>query len=68
MLVAHGDYSSIAHCQSKIPAIFQRIFHIFRGISKFMYIYSTIYRELHKTPCGTQVEKHGTKVIEHTCE
>jgi hypothetical protein len=50
-LVAHGDYSSIANCRAKIPAIFRGIFGIFRGISKFVFIYSTISR-------GTLVGKH----------
>jgi hypothetical protein len=43
-LVAHEDYSSIANCRTKIPAIFRGIFGIFRGISIFLFIYSTISR------------------------
>ena len=53
------------YCQSKIPAIFQRIFHILRGISRCMYNYSTIYRG---TPQDTLVEKSDIMVIEHKCE
>jgi hypothetical protein len=43
-LVAHGDYSSIANYQIKTLAIFRGIFGIFHGISKFLIIYSTIFR------------------------
>jgi hypothetical protein len=36
-LVAHRDYSSTANWQTKIPAIFQAIFGIFRGPSKHLF-------------------------------
>jgi hypothetical protein len=45
LLVAQGDYSSTATCRAKIPAIFRGIFGFFRGISKFLFIYSTISRQ-----------------------
>jgi len=34
-----GDESIIANCQTKVPAIFRRIFDIFRRISHYIYIY-----------------------------
>lgn len=40
----HQGYSSVASCGTKISAIFRRIFEHFRGISKFLFIYSTISR------------------------
>jgi hypothetical protein len=43
-LVAHGDYSCSANCRTKISAIFRGIFGIFRAISKFLCVYSTISR------------------------
>ena len=43
-LVSHTDYSSTANCRVRIPATFQGIFGIFRGISKCLRIYSTISR------------------------
>jgi hypothetical protein len=39
-LVSYKDYSSIANCRAKIPATFQGIFGVFRGISKRSRIYS----------------------------
>jgi hypothetical protein len=35
----HGDYSSIANCHTKVPAIFKGMFGIFHGISKFLVSY-----------------------------
>jgi hypothetical protein len=42
--MAHGNYSSTANCRTKISAIFRGIFGIFRGVSKYLFIYSTILR------------------------
>jgi len=34
-LVAHGNYSSIANCRTKLSAIFRGIFGIFHSMAKF---------------------------------
>jgi hypothetical protein len=39
LMVKHGDYSSIANCLTKLPAIFPSTLRIFRGIPKFLFIY-----------------------------
>jgi hypothetical protein len=44
-LVVEGDSSSIANHLTKILAIFQGLFGIFHGISKYLNTYSTISRE-----------------------
>ena len=44
MFAAHGDYSSIANWRIEIPAILRDMFGMFRGISKILCIYPTIYR------------------------
>jgi len=36
---AHGIYSGISNCQTKISAIFRGVFGIFRGVSKFFLIF-----------------------------
>jgi hypothetical protein len=46
-----GDYLSIANCRAKVFAIFRGMIENFRGISAFLFIYSTISR-------GTLVGKH----------
>jgi hypothetical protein len=51
-LATHGDYSSIAICQTNIPATYQEIFGIFHGTSTFLFISSTI-------SCRTLVGKQG---------
>jgi hypothetical protein len=38
LLVAYGDYSTIGKGRAKLRAIFQGIFEIFRGISKFLFV------------------------------
>ena len=43
LLAEHGDYS-ITNCRTKIPAIFRWLFGIFRGISKYVFIYFTLCR------------------------
>lgn len=48
-------YSSVASCRTKIPAICK-----FRGISKFVLIYSTISRLNPTMFCGTLVVNHRT--------
>ena len=40
-LVLHGDYSNIANCQTKIPAIFRDNMEFFLVISRFLVVYST---------------------------
>ena len=34
-LVAHGNYSSVANCRTKLPAIFRGIFGILHSMAKF---------------------------------
>jgi len=53
-LVAHGDYCSIANCRTKLSAIFRGTFGIFRDISEYLFLYSTLYR-------GTLVGKRRVK-------
>ena len=48
-LLAHGGYSNISNCRTRIIAIFRGIFIIFCGISKQLCSYSTISL---KTPNG----------------
>jgi len=48
-LVVQGDYSSIAKCRRKIPAIFRRMSGILRGTSEDVRIYSTF-------SCGTPTD------------
>ena len=42
-LLAHGDYSYIFNCRTKILAKFRGMFIIFCGISKQLCIYSTLF-------------------------
>jgi hypothetical protein len=39
---AEGDFSSVANCRTKNPALFKGILGIFRGISEFIRFYSSI--------------------------
>ena len=43
-LVAHADYASIANYRTGPVVVFRGIFGILRGISKLLFIYSTISR------------------------
>jgi hypothetical protein len=45
-LLAQKYYSSIAICRTKIPATIERDAGSFRGLLKFVCIYSTISREI----------------------
>lgn len=56
LLIAHGHYSGIANCQTKVPAIFQGIFGFFAVFLKYLRICST-------NLCGTLVGKHCCNVI-----
>jgi hypothetical protein len=60
-LAAHGDYSSIAICQTNIPATYQSIFGIFHVTSTFLIISSTI-------SCGTLVGKHRCRVFKRKAD
>jgi hypothetical protein len=45
-LAGHGDNFSTANCWTKIPAVYNRKFGIFRGISKCLFIHSMNSREI----------------------
>jgi len=57
-LVADGDYSSTANCQTNIPEVFRGTSGIFRGTSEFLVIYSMNSR-------GTLGGKHRTNVTQN---
>ena len=39
-----GDHFSIAHCRTKLPAMFRGIFEVYSGISKLLSVSCTISR------------------------
>jgi hypothetical protein len=49
------DYSGTESCRPKIPAVFGDKFKNFRGVSQFVFVYSTIFY-------GILVDKHWFKV------
>ena len=58
-LLAHGDYTSISNCRTKILEILRYTFIIFCGILKQVRIYSTLLlSEPLKVFCETSFEKH----------
>jgi hypothetical protein len=52
---AHGEYFSIANYLPQIPAIIPGIFRIFRGISKYLRIYTNISRETRFESTGLDI-------------
>ena len=54
-LVLHGEYSSMDSCLPKIPAVFGGTLKNILGVSKFVFVYSTISR-------GILVDEHWFKV------
>jgi hypothetical protein len=62
-LAAHGDYSSVANCRTKIHAILQVTFGILRGTSTFLFTYSTIARATPNNVLRTRVWESAPQIM-----